>query len=185
MKKKLRSDLKNQGEESFELDLSPMLALMVCLIPIMLLSTEFVRVVIIESPLPQVVQRVIEQDRQQTERQVSITLAMTEKGFDLQVSRSGRVVRRWQGPKKEDKSWDLEGLHRELVSVKTEHPQVFRLDLRPGSGVAYNDIVQVIDEARVAKDEAVRFQVVDEQTQETAETQLMFPDVLFGNLLEG
>ncbi len=185
MRHRIKPDLKNKEDETFELDLSPMLALMVCLIPIMLLSTEFVRVVIIESPLPQVVERAIAQDRDRSERPVLITLGMSEKGFDLKVEQAGRVIRSWNKERSGEGEWDLEGLNRELASIKSSYPQIFRLDLRPDPSVAYRDIVKVIDEARTPRDESLRFTVIDEATQETAETQLMFPDVLFGNLLEG
>ena len=59
-------------ESTFELDLAPMLALMVTLIPIMLLSTVFVKVSLIETPLPQVVQNAIEEDLNKKNKEIHL-----------------------------------------------------------------------------------------------------------------
>ena len=64
-KRRVKQDplTQEQDTSAYELDLSPMLALMVTLIPIMLLATVFVRVTVIESSLPQVVEKAIQEDR--------------------------------------------------------------------------------------------------------------------------
>ena len=58
-------ELLKEEEESMELDLAPMLAMMVSLIPILLLSTVFVRLAMIDSPLPQVVAKAIEKQKKE------------------------------------------------------------------------------------------------------------------------
>lgn len=172
-------------EASFELDLSPMLALMVCLIPIMLLSTVFVKVTVIDTPLPQVVQKAIEEDRKKKDREVEVSVAMEkDKELMLTVTVDGRAT-----VKKKiiasGTNWNFAQLNADLIAVKQEHPKVFRLNLNPSEEVPYDDIVKIMDEVRTVKDEKVKLFVTDEETKEQVETNIMFPDVVFGNVLEG
>lgn len=184
---KRKYDLKNlteKSESSFELDLAPMLALMVTLIPIMLLSTVFVRVAIIDTPLPQVVQQAIQKDMNKKDRKVNLTLKMTNsKQFRLVVREGARS--RTISISKQKGEWNLPGLYSELVKVKVQHPEVFKIDLIPSSKVSYEDIVKVMDEARKIKDEKVKVYVKDEKTQQKVETNVMFPNVIFANVVEG
>jgi len=177
--------LTSEEEPDFELDLSPMLALMVCLIPIMLLSTVFVKVTVIESPLPQVVQKAIEEDRNKKDRQVDVNVTMqNDKTLQLQVLVDGKTKKKREF-KVAQNDWDFDSLRKELIGVKKAHPKVFRLSLYPGEEVPYDQIVKLMDAVRKTGDENVKLLVIDEETQEKAETDIMFPDVIFGNLLEG
>lgn len=172
-------------EANFELDLSPMLALMVCLIPIMLLSTVFVKVTVIDTPLPQVVQKAIEEDRKKKERDVEVTVAMNKnKEIQLLVTVDGNTSVK-KSIKSTSSAWNFNELNTELVKVKQQYPKVFRLNLNPSEEVAYDDIVKAMDEVRTVKDESIKLFVTDEDTKEKVETNIMFPDVIFGNVLEG
>lgn len=172
-------------EANFELDLSPMLALMVCLIPIMLLSTVFVKVTVIESPLPQVVQKAIEEDRKKKDRQIEVSVVMSnDKTMKLKVTEDGKETIKKSFVASSAK-WNFKGLRRGLIDVKKSYPKTFRLSLFPGEEVPYDDIVRFMDTVRNTGDERVKLTVTDEETKETAETDIMFPDVVFGNLLEG
>tara|TARA_B100000749_G_C18450166_1_gene476197 strand:- start:33418 stop:33975 length:558 start_codon:yes stop_codon:yes gene_type:complete len=174
-----------ESEATFELDLSPLLALMVTLIPIMLLATVFVRVTIIETEVPQVVKKAIEEDRNKKKREVTIHLHMNEKGFDLMLKYDGRTAKNLTINKTSDKKWDLDKLHKSLLSFKTMHPDVFRVDLFPAESVSYQDIVKVIDEARTVKEGEPKVKLLDKETNKTVETEIMFPDVVFSNVMEG
>ena len=172
-------------EASFELDLAPMLALMVTLIPIMLLSTVFVKVNIVETSLPQVVQQAIEEDRKKKDRVVLVRLDMSKKtGFSLLVTEDGKTKKSIKLPNKEGK-FDLDSLHRNLVEVKVVYPKIFRLDLKPAEDVPYNEIVKVMDEARATKTGDPTLHILDKSTNQNVETDVMFPDVIFSNVIEG
>jgi biopolymer transport protein ExbD len=161
-----------------------MLALMVTLIPILLLSTQFMQIVVIETPLPQVVQEAIEQDRKKVEREVSIALEMPDgQGFNLMVTVDGKVQDRFKIPKQGD-DWDYKELHKKLVTVKRQHPKIFRLNLNPGAKVSYEHIVKVMDAARNLEKEDGKVTISGKDNQ-VEETDIMFPDVIFANLVEG
>jgi len=172
-------------EANFELDLSPMLALMVCLIPIMLLSTVFVKVTVIETPLPQAVQKAIEEDRNKKDRQIDVSLEMkNNKTLALIVKQDGKVEVQKSLTSVGDQ-WNFGELNSLLVEVKKAHPKVFRLSLFPSESIAYEEIVKLMDEVRTVKDDKVKLYITDDETKEQVETNIMFPDVIFGNILEG
>ena len=84
-----------------------------------------------------------------------------------------------------DAKLDLAGLHKETLTLKQSYPDVFRIELNPAEDVALDDIVKVMDEVRnITKGEAkVTFKDVD--TGKPVETNLMFPDIVFGNVAGG
>ena len=174
----------NQEDANFELDLAPMLALMVTLIPIMLLSTVFVRITLIETPLPQVVQNAIEQDRNKKEREINISLNMSEQGFKFEVLVDGKPEKVSRIPKVNN-AWNLKELYTVAHQAKMQHPGVFKLDLKPESNIKYDDIVKVMDELRTIKQGDQKATITDKQTLQKVETEILFPDVNFANVVEG
>ena len=52
----------------FELDLAPLLAVMVKLVPVLLVSSAFVQLMIVETELPQVVQQALAYQEKQTKK---------------------------------------------------------------------------------------------------------------------
>lgn len=184
MARTYNKNISSDVDSSFELDLAPMLALMVTLIPIMLLSTVFVRVTVIDTPLPQVVQKALEEDRNKKTREITVALNMEEKGFLLQLRSDGKTIQKVSLPKR-GLTWDLNGLHSAVVKIKSKHPTVFRMDLNPDKSVPYADIVKVMDEVRHARKEDPKIYLLDKETNTHVETNLMFPDVVFSNVVEG
>lgn len=175
---------KEQTESSFELDLAPMLALMVTLIPIMLLATSFLKVTVIETPLPQAVKNAIEEDSKKKKREVVLTLDINDgKQFSLNINNSGREQR--ISIPQVNGEFDFSGLHQKLVEVKQKHPAIFRLNLRPAEAVPYSEIVKVMDEARTIKDRSKKVRIMDKKSQKEILTDVMFPNVVFSNVVEG
>lgn len=175
----------SDDDSNYELDLSPLLALMVTLIPVMLLAAEFVKITVLTSDLPQVVQQAVEQDRNKKTREVNIELAMNNnKSFVLTMTDSGRVLKKFNITKRTD-TWNYDELHKRLVQVKLKAPKTFRVDLTPGDQVTYNDIVKVMDEARNSKPGEANFKIVDPKSKQEATTNVMFPDVIFSNVIGG
>lgn len=184
MAKRRKINTGDELEASFELDLAPMLALMVTLIPIMLLSTVFVKVSVIDTPLPQVVQKAIHEDKKKS-NSVEFSLHMDDKsGFQIKVTKSGRTLNRVRIPKA-GAQWDLNKLHGEAVKLKQQYPRKFRMDLLPTESVPYVEIVKVMDALRSTNDKDPKLFIKDEESKRNVETDVLFPDVVFSNVLEG
>ncbi|MBT4762268.1 MAG: hypothetical protein HOO06_11260 [Bdellovibrionaceae bacterium] len=172
-------------EPNFEIDLSPLLALMVTLIPMMLLATVFVKVSIVETPLPQAVKQAIEKDRKKKKREIVIELKMSNsKEFDLIVKYGASTKYRKQVAGKNFKE-NLNQLHKHLVQVKKQHPKIFQIQFLPSEEVAYEDIVKVMDEARKIKANDEPIFLENSEQNKPVELKVMFPDLIFKNLLEG
>ncbi len=175
--------IKVDHNSEFELDLAPLLAVMVKLVPVLLVSSAFVQMMVIETELPQVVNEAIQrQDQQQTPTNVAlevdgkdgIRIVITEKGQEKVETIPLR-----------DGAFDYPGLHQKLIAVKKAHPEVFKIELNPDGKVPYNEIVKIMDEARQAHDTNVKFPVFDTKQGKNVETNYMFPEIIFANMMEG
>ena len=174
----------SEGDGSFELDLAPMLALMVCLIPIMLLATALVQVKVIETPLPQVVKEAIENDRNQRDQKPKISLFLrADKTMQLMVTIGDKQIQSLDISNLES-DWNLDSLYSRAVGVKSSYPDIFHISVIPEDQVSYNNIVLVIDTVRRAKSGGSKFKVRSKEG-DSFETDLIFPEVMFANVMEG
>lgn len=167
----------------FELDLAPLLAVMVKLVPVLLVSSAFVQMMVVETELPQVVSEAIQQ-QDKKDNPTTISLEVDGKaGINIVVNEKGQE--KVENVPMKDGGFDLKGLHSKLVAVKQAHPEVFRIELSPDGQVPYNEIVKILDEARQSRDNAVKFPVFDTKQGKQVETNYMFPEVVFANTMEG
>lgn len=165
----------------FELDLAPLLAVMVKLVPVLLVSSAFVQLMVIESQLPQVVQEAIQQDQEKP--QALIRLYVDPKsGMKIVVTEQG--VDKESGVPLKDGAFDFPALHQTLVSLKKSYPSIFKIDLVPAGNVPYGELVKVMDEARRARDSAITFPITDKTKGTETQTPFMFPEVVFVNTME-
>jgi len=178
--------IKVDHNSEFELDLAPLLAVMVKLVPVLLVSSAFVQMMIVETELPQVVTEAIQ--KQETKDVVSIALEVNAKD-GIRIVTTEKV----QGKEQEkvdvvpmkDGQFDYPTLHEHLVQVKKVHPEVFKIELSPDAKVAYKEIVKIMDEARQSRDNTVKFPVFDTKQGKEVQTPYMFPEVVFANTMEG
>lgn len=182
MRKRFKPKFNSNHE--FELDLAPLLAVMVKLVPVLLISSAFIQVMVIETDLPQAVKEAVQkQDDDKSLASVQLNVSVKD-GIKVVIAKDGQQKTDLV-PLKADGSFDLTALHKELQKVKTENPKVFRIELQPDGNVAYKELVKVMDEARKSRDSSVKFPVWDSQKNQTVETDYMFPDVVFSNMMEG
>lgn len=174
----------NESNTEFDLDLAPLLSVMVKLVPVLLLSSAFVQMNMIETELPQVVQEALKEQSQENKNKPLITVAIQNNlNVDIWIQHSEKtdhVVVPASG-----KDLDTKGLHKQFVSIKQKYPDVFKIDLKPDENVPYDHIVQIMDEARKSRDPQVRFPVMDKIKNEMTNTDYMFPEVIFVNTTEG
>jgi biopolymer transport protein ExbD len=178
-KKKLRKHL----EATFELNLAPMMDMMVTIIPFMLLSAVFMQLMIIDVPLPQPVAKAIEEDRNKKERDVSVAVNLAKSGQVLLViTEPGGRVNKITVPAVQNEA-DYKTVHQKLVEVKVNHPKVFRMELNPEDGIPYKNIVAMMDASRMLDKTDPKVMIEDAEKKEKAETNLLFPDVVLANLM--
>lgn len=166
----------------FDLDLAPLLAVMVKLVPVLLLSSAFVQITMIETDLPQAVKEAIQQNDQKPSASIQIQ-ANLKKGITIVVQKAGQQT--FKEIPLLDGSFDYKTLHSTLQKVKIENPEVFRAELNPDASVPYSDIVKIMDEARRSRDKEVRFPIFDKNENKTVQTDFMFPDIVFSNVMDG
>ncbi len=168
----------------FELDLAPLLAVMVKLVPVLLLSSAFVQMNMIETELPQVVQEALKEQNKDEKNKPAITLnVLNNLNIEIWVQTSGKTDHFTISSS--GSSLNTEALHQKLIEVKKQYPEVFKVDLKPEQNVPYNMIVKVMDEARKSRDPQVRFPVFDKIKNQMVETEYMFPEIIFINTTEG
>lgn len=168
----------------FDLDLAPLLAVMVKLVPVLLISSAFVQMMIIENELPQVVQEAIaKQDTQIKVATISLSIDKKE-GVSITVTENGKEKIKQIGLNTK-KEFNFEKIHIAIQEIKKSHPEVFKIEFNPSENVQYKDIVKMMDEVRKSKSRDVRFPIKDQKSGEMTSTDYMFPEVVFTNMFEG
>lgn len=182
MAKRFKLNINHNSE--FELDLAPLLAVMVKLVPVLLVSSAFVQMMIIETELPQVVQEAIDkQEKDPKAAQISLEVDKKD-GVKIVITQDGSQKVEVVGYNK-DHQLDYPTLHAKLVEVKKLHPGIFKIDMTPGADVAYREVVRIMDEARKSRSRDVRFPVKDPKTGLDTTTDYMFPEIVFSNMMDG
>lgn len=180
----MRSFRSRMEDSTFELNLAPMLDIIVSIVPMLLLSVAFVQVTVIDTPIPQAVEKAIAAANDKNRDQVQILLAVsTQDGFRFTVTDKGQTKEMRVALK--DNKLDLDGLHRETLAIKRSYPDVFRLELNPAENVPLNEIVAVMDQVRTVGASEPKVTFHDVETGKPVETDLLFPDVVFGNVAGG
>ncbi len=175
---------KNSEDETFDLDLAPVLSVVVALVPIFLATAVFIRIGVIETQLPQIINEAVQQERKDENPKVSVKVDVSAtEGLVVELTDNGQVSKKAFGLVNND--FDYVGLHKELTQIKSQHPMVFRLELRPNDNVPYNKIIKVMDSARKVQSGDPKLFVIDPKTNEKIESPYLFVDIFFGNVLEG
>lgn len=174
--------IKINHNSEFELDLASLLAVIMKLVPVLLLSSAFMQIMVIETDLPQVVTEAIEKQEKEKKKNVLVEVALDRKVV-ITIENSGQKSTVTVASK--DGQIDLLALQIAFREVKKLHPDVFKIDLSPAGDIAYSEVVRLMDEARRSRDLNVRFPITDEKTGKETTTEYMFPEIIFVNMMEG
>jgi biopolymer transport protein ExbD len=170
-------------DSTFELNLAPMLDIIVSIVPMLLLSVAFVQVTMIETPIPQAVEKAIAAANEKNKDAVQVQLSVSRKdGFHFTVKDKDQTkesVVALKGDK-----FDLDGLHKETLALKQSYPDIFRLELNPEENVPLDEIVSVMDNVRVTATGEAKI-IFKDEAGKPLETNLLFPDIVFGNVAGG
>jgi biopolymer transport protein ExbD len=165
------------AESTFDLNLAPMMDMLVSIIPFMLLSATFLQLMLINVPLPEPIAKALAQDRAKTEREVSIQVNMdTHAGFLLEVKDEAGKVVKYTVPRAAG-DYDYKALHVKLVTIKQQFPKVFRVELNPDETASYKTIVKIMDASRSMESADPKIKI------ENVDTPLLFPDVVLSNVM--
>lgn len=169
-----------KSDPTFDLNLAPVLDIMVTVIPMLLLSVAFIQVRMIETPVPQVVaEKLNNQDKPPT---VSVNLKVSNQdGFQLIVFDKGKRNDVKVGMKQG--KLDFDGLQAAASQIKRQHADIFKLELAPAQTVSFDDIVKTMDSVRRMPASVGKVTITDTKTGQKVETDLMFPDVIFANVV--
>jgi biopolymer transport protein ExbD len=177
----MRSFRSRVEDSTFELNLAPMLDIIVSIVPMLLLSVAFVHITVVETPIPQAVEKAIANSNKKDAVQVALSVSR-KTGFHFTVNDKGQMketVVAMKGDK-----FDMEGLHKETLSLKANYPDVFRLELNPEENIPLEEIVSVMDKVRTTVTGEPKT-VIKDEAGKSIETNLLFPDVVFGNVAGG
>jgi biopolymer transport protein ExbD len=184
--------LKTREEDAtFDLNLAPMLDIIVSIIPMLLLSVVFVQITVIDTPIPQAVEQAVAAANEKNKDLVQVRMSVANDRTVLITILDRGATKEFQvagiGSGVEAKA-DLDGLYKQVIAIKKQYPDVFRLELNPSDTVPLVDIVGVMDSVRTTRVEngkPAKLSFNDVTTGKSIETNLLFPDIVFGNVAGG
>ena len=80
---------------------------------------------------------------------------------------------------------NLDGLYREAAAIKRKYPDIFKVEIKPSKEISLDRIVVTLDKIRKLKTGEESFSFKDEKTGNMVKTDLMFPEIVFADILEG
>lgn len=178
----MRIHRSRKSDATYDLNLAPLLDVIVVIIPMLLLSVAFLQVRMIEANIPQVVAQKIQEQKQKNDPQVTLALKVHKAGFGLVVNDNGRSNEMKVALKNGE--LDFEALTATAAKLKRKYTDIFAIDLLPDPSVKYDDLVKTMDAVRRLPASEPKVTVRDSKTGETAQTDLMFPEVTFANVVE-
>lgn len=166
--------------EEFELDLAPLLAIIMKLVPVLIITSSFLQLTQIETDLPQVVREAIQNQEKNLDKPIHINLNIDkDKNITIITNDNGKEKNFSVLAQQKQINFDL--LNDKLVEVKKLFPQIFKLEIAPDETLSYAEIVKIMDEARKAR-ENLEFTFKDNKTGNLVKTDYMFPEVVFSNV---
>lgn len=168
--------------EEFELDLTPLLAIIMKLVPVLVISSSFLPLTQIDTELPQVIKQQIENQKQNPEKMVQIKILIDNSKAINVITTKDDVSNTISVPA-DNGNLNLDLLNTRLVEIKKKNPEVFKIELSPNDSLSYNEIVTVLDGSRksFAHDE---FRFIDPKSGKEVKTDFLFPEVVFNNIFQ-
>ena len=125
-----------------DVNITPVMNLFLVLVPFLLLSTEFVRLAVLELSLPSQSQSSSKQDKPQQDP-VLILLAIDDNGYELKAPRmSVPKIPKLNG------EFNVEKLSQALSQIKARYQATEEITIQPAEAVIYEVIVDVMDACR-------------------------------------
>jgi len=150
------------------------------MVPVLLLSILFVRLVMNDIEQPKSVREAIAKDRVNLSRRLNLV-------FSLLATRDTRIETDELGQKTVinlkavDGKFDLKGIHKVAVQLKQKYPEVFRAIINVTDKIAQKEIKKVLESIRKREKADPEIFLVDEVTGKKISLKVMFTDIVFSN----
>jgi biopolymer transport protein ExbD len=165
---------KNRIPEFRNLNLVPLLDFIVAVIPVLLLSVNFLEYVVLDTSLPVYSSATSAETGDKNDQpKLGLSVAITEEGFII-VGQGGMLNVNGKKPlinKSTDGAYDYSKLGDALFEIKNNYPDEWSVVIIPEADTRFEDIVATMDAAR----ERLLFDQNGEVTRKT-----MFPNVVIG-----
>ncbi len=128
-------------DSTFDLNLAPILDIIVSVVPMLLLSVAFVQVKMIDTPIPKVIDKKSSQEKSD---KIRVSLLVRENEYEFVVEGKGK--------KQRSIASSMEQLKQKAEEIKKADDSIEELELLPSAQVSLQHIVKVMDEVRKTKD---------------------------------
>lgn len=161
------------------LNLVPMIDALVVLITFLLFTMSFFALVSVESPVPIASTKRIEEKLKR--KPLQLTLTMTPKLVEIWSPFNRiRTVKINNAP---DGQPDVFAIHDAIYKIKAKYPWEKQIVFVPYKGVTYDTLVALMDAVRLLQPTDPPLYAKNKETGIEEQLKLMFPEIVFGNLL--
>ena len=167
------------AQQPITLNLVPILDAMVTLIAFMLFTMSFIALTGIESPFPQTAPPPPQEKVE--ERPLQLTATVRESETEIWSPFERIPAQKIPNPKPFQP--DLRAIHESLVAVKQKFPQEKTLVIAPTGAVSYDSLIGLMDAARGLDPSDPPIFIKNTATGNDEALKVLFPNVIFGNLL--
>jgi biopolymer transport protein ExbD len=165
--------------EQVNLNLVPVLDTMVTLIAFLLYTMSWLVIVAIESNLPQI--NPADVPEKIKERPLQLTLSLRE--GEAEIWSPFDRIKAKKIPNTSEGTPDTLAIHNELIEVKKLFPKETTLVLSPQGKMNYDSLIGVMDASRTLEPGDPPVFLLNPETGVEEQTNFLFPNVVFGNLL--
>jgi biopolymer transport protein ExbD len=174
-----RPSARRRSREEVQLNLVPLLDTMVTMIAFLLFTMSFLSIVSIESPFPVASSETTQ--KKLTERPLQLTVSLREGDTEI-WSPFGKIENKTI-PHLSEGQPDLKVIHETLHAIKQKFPAEKQVVFAPAASVNYDVMIAVMDAMRTLEPGDAPIFVKNEATGNDEALKVLFPDVIFGNLL--
>lgn len=173
------SHRRKTSTEPIQLNLVPMLDALVTMIAFLLFTMSFLTLVAIESPVP-VTSKAINNEVMK-EKPLQLTLTIRDK--EVEIWSPFEKIKAQVIPHLEPGKPNVSAIHDSLFKVKQQFPAETKIVFAPESSVNYDELVSVMDAARVLETTDGPIALKNPKTGVDEVVKDLFPEIVFGNLL--
>lgn len=157
------------------LNLIPILDSVFIFIFFLLMTASFMQIHEVSSDAP-----IISDSIPDDKNPLALTLVIQEDFIDIQSGIPAKQLKRIE--RTQEGKYDIEKLHQELIQIKKRNLNEDMIILEPQAELTYEELVQIMDEARTLRETDEALYQKDKQGLDL-KIATLFPQIVFGNLM--